>query len=52
MLVQGGGPQETRHLLLFRGIARKRKGVAQTGEDKPVMRPSMERRKRSVRLEK
>ena len=34
LLVQHGGPQETRHLLLFRGIARERKGVAQTGKDK------------------
>jgi len=34
LLVQHGSPQEPRHLLLFRGIARKRKGVTQTGEDK------------------
>jgi len=34
LLVQHGGPQETRHLLLFCGIARERKGMTQTGEDK------------------
>lgn len=34
LLVQHGGPQETRHLLLFSGIARERKGMAQTGKDK------------------
>ena len=34
LLVQDGGPQETRHLLLFRGVAREGKSVAQTGEDK------------------
>ena len=34
LLVQDGGPQETRHLLLFRGIAREGKSVTQTGEDK------------------
>src|SRR5271157_2041955 len=34
LLVQEGCPQETCHLLLFRGIARKGKSVTQTGEDK------------------
>ena len=34
LLVENGGAEETRHLLLFRGIARKRKGVAQAGKDK------------------
>ena len=34
MLVQDGRPQETCHLLLFRGIAREGKRVTQTGEDK------------------
>jgi len=34
LLVQNGGPQETRHLLLFRGVAREGQSVTQTGEDK------------------
>src|SRR5208283_1583867 len=34
LLVQEGRAQETRHLLFFRGIARKGKSVTQTGEDK------------------
>jgi len=33
LLVQNGHPQESCHLLLFRGIAREGKRVTQTGED-------------------
>lgn len=34
LLVQHGSPEETRQLLFFRGIARKRKSVTQAREDK------------------